>query len=619
MNNILINNEPITQEQLEAIETKETFKSIEAPFEKNISLDKYTTNLQDVKKNSSNIPSSEIDRLENIDFEIDNVYDISMGYSMSLNDFLQDEDNFYPTTGNSSPISRKVLFVYKKAKEISFSAIEKTQLLEYLKTDMRRNHIFFPCTPRSTQYNPVANFNDTFYIKLDIPTPFYFEIHDFINMMTSNEGVFYITPKLDMNGNHQDVRRTISWGVSMEKGDPLGMVSAKHCQKGSDIKIYTYELCSHSNFPELCEVSNRIKTKNNSAKLEIINLLLTDEIYARYLIEHENSKTQKIQNYENQNLYLIKDLRKYYPVSKFDKFNIRIFLNALNKYYKKIEHSIKSYELRKENRLNDQLNTALPYYTAKYILDQRKDEKNVSVIEARNVARQYLKEMQEKYISDNDDLTFLNYYKNRFKDIIQVFQEYQQDPNLLEVNNNRIQFPEFMRILFITGKEDGKKIDQIYSYLDKIEEYEQIDKITRLKRNVIYNNDGQFEKIKLFFLHKDKLSYVLEDMKRQIPRNNQYQTPQNNQYQTPQNNQYQTPQNNQYQTPQNNQYQTPQNDQYQTPQNDQTIFHENIFVPDVDENEFDEDESNEDEPNEPNEENNDYDGVAVVLNFDEDD
>jgi len=558
--NILIDNEPITQEQLEALETKEILTPIERPFRENITNNyNYFKNLEDVIDKSENNTFSEINRIENIDFENDLViYDFEELDNISFKTFLNNENNFYPTTGDSTPISRKILFIYKESKELKFDLIDKSQLLKYVKTDMRRHHIFFPCSSTSNQYHPNANFNDTFYVKIDILVPFFMEIYDFINMMTSTEGVFYLTPKLDNDGNQQIISKTVSWANSLER-DPEAAVSGKHCQDGSNISIYTYELCSESNFPGFCKVSNIIKTRNTEARVDIINLLLSDEIYTRYLLNHQYDKVNEKNNYEDYNEDYINEFKKEYPVSRFDKTIIDNILTVLNEYYTKIKNSIKSYESRKEKRLSEQFNQVLPYYTAKYILEQRKNEKNDDVDEAEIESRSYIKQIQRDYIKDNPDLLFLNYYKNRIEKTFEILDEYKQ--KLPEVNDfdNIITLNEFMdRIIFFIDINHGQKINQINSLICKIDDIENIDATNNSQtRNIDYDDNGYFKNIKIDLIYLDTIDNTLNEI-------NQLQTPQNNQYQTPQNNQYQTPQNNQYQTPQNNQYQTP-------PQNNQII------------------------------------------------
>ena len=555
MNDILIDNEPISEKQLELLEPQEILIPMERPFIENIINNKnYFKNLQDVKKNSRNISFNEINRIENIDFEKEDiVYDADMVSYLSLNEFLEDEDNFYPTTGNSTPISRKILFVYKKSNKLEFSVKEKSQILNYVKTDMRREHIFFPCTSVLNQHYPTVNFNDTFYVKIDLAVPFFIEIYDFINMMTSTEGVFYLTPKLDNHGNQQNLSKTVSWGVAIETGNPEAAVGAKHCQDGSNISIYTYELCYESNFPALCKVSNRIKTRNRQARVDIINLLLTDEIYTRYLLNHNYDKLNEIDYYERYNENYIKEFKGILPVSRFDKTIIRIILNVLNDYYIKIQNSIQSYESRKEKRLNEQLNQALPYYTAKYILEQRKDEKNSNILDAKNTSRNTLKEIQREYIKDNPDLIFLNYYKNRIEKTFEILEEYKQNPDLREVNDFRVTLREFMdTAIFFKDINHGEKINQINSLIYKIDDIENIDATNNSQtRNIDYDDDGYFKDIKLDLIYLDTIDNTLNEI-------NQYQTPQNNLrdqmifhenaarrlFTTPQNNQHQTPQNN---------------------------------------------------------------------------
>jgi hypothetical protein len=71
-------------------------------------------------------------------------------------------------------------------------------------------------------------------------------------ILVSEYRVYYINPLLDENGNQKMITHTVTWQNSYGPRLNMNYQSANHCQRGSNILIYTLKVCRD---PERCILS----------------------------------------------------------------------------------------------------------------------------------------------------------------------------------------------------------------------------------------------------------------------------------------------------------------------------------------------------------------------------
>jgi hypothetical protein len=176
-------------------------------------------------------------------FDFTTCKDIILDENQDIAEYLSETDTFLFINGNPNELGSNI---------ICFS---KDYLRQFIQN--KDDNWFYECDglllPSGDR--SMSSFVDYPYLKIFINDEGllgFIPLIQIRKILVSEYRVYYINPLLDENGNQKMITHTVTWQNSYGPRLNMNYQSANHCQRGSNILIYTLKVCRD---PERCILS----------------------------------------------------------------------------------------------------------------------------------------------------------------------------------------------------------------------------------------------------------------------------------------------------------------------------------------------------------------------------